>query len=146
MATTDGLCGVRPGHLPFRCGGSLVLSGGVQHSKAAPFAPDRIERPGGRNDDLLRRPDGNPAARNPGASHDLAAVESNGPADGPSKCLQKPVHPHQLRECVGQLRNVPFLFITAYGSRDSHLQARRLGCDDFLTKPLDFELLVANSI
>jgi DNA-binding NarL/FixJ family response regulator len=32
--------------------------------------------------------------------------------------------------------------ITAYGSRESHLQARRLGCDDFLTKPLDFELLV----
>ena len=48
----------------------------------------------------------------------------------------------QLRESVGQLRNIPFLFITAYGSRESHLQARRLGCDDFLTKPLDFELLV----
>jgi DNA-binding NarL/FixJ family response regulator len=48
----------------------------------------------------------------------------------------------QLREAAGQLRNIPFLFITAYGSRESHLQARRLGCDDFLTKPLDFELLV----
>lgn len=48
----------------------------------------------------------------------------------------------QLRESVGQLRNIPFLFITAYGSRESNLQARRLGCDDFLTKPLDFELLV----
>jgi DNA-binding NarL/FixJ family response regulator len=48
----------------------------------------------------------------------------------------------QLRKSVGQLRNIPFLFITAYGSRESHLQARRLGCDDFLTKPMDFELLV----
>jgi DNA-binding NarL/FixJ family response regulator len=48
----------------------------------------------------------------------------------------------QLRESVGPLRHIPFLFITAYGSRDSHLQARRLGCDDFLTKPLDFELLL----
>lgn len=48
----------------------------------------------------------------------------------------------ELRASAGQLRNVPFLFITAYGNRDSHLQARRLGCDDFLTKPLDFELLV----
>jgi DNA-binding NarL/FixJ family response regulator len=47
-----------------------------------------------------------------------------------------------LRKSATQLRNVPFLFITAYGSRESHLQARRLGCDDFLTKPLDFELLV----
>ena len=48
----------------------------------------------------------------------------------------------ELRKSAGQLRNVPFLFITAYGSRESHLQARRLGCDDFLTKPLDFELVV----
>lgn len=48
----------------------------------------------------------------------------------------------QLRESMGQLRSIPFLFITAYGSRESHLQARRLGCDDFLTKPLDFQLLV----
>jgi DNA-binding NarL/FixJ family response regulator len=47
-----------------------------------------------------------------------------------------------LRKSAGQLRNVPFLFITAYGSRESHLQAYRMGCDDFLTKPLDFELLV----
>lgn len=48
----------------------------------------------------------------------------------------------ELRKSASQLRNVPFLFITAYGSRESHLHARRLGCDDFLTKPLDFELLV----
>jgi DNA-binding NarL/FixJ family response regulator len=48
----------------------------------------------------------------------------------------------QLRESVGHLRSIPFLFITAYGSRESHLQARRLGCDDFITKPLDFPLLV----
>jgi len=47
-----------------------------------------------------------------------------------------------LRTCAGQLRHIPFLFITAYGSRESHLFARRLGCDDFLAKPLDFELLV----
>jgi len=47
-----------------------------------------------------------------------------------------------LRKCPGRLRNIPFLFITAYGSRDSHLLARRLGCDEFITKPLDFELLV----
>jgi DNA-binding NarL/FixJ family response regulator len=48
----------------------------------------------------------------------------------------------ELRRSASQLRNIPFLFITAYGSRDSHLQARRLGCDDFIAKPLDFELLV----
>jgi DNA-binding NarL/FixJ family response regulator len=48
----------------------------------------------------------------------------------------------ELRKSAPHLRDVPFLFITAYGSRESHLQARRLGCDDFITKPLDFELLV----
>lgn len=48
----------------------------------------------------------------------------------------------QLRNAPGLLRDTPFLFITAYGSRESHLQARRLGCDDFITKPLDFPLLV----
>jgi DNA-binding NarL/FixJ family response regulator len=48
----------------------------------------------------------------------------------------------ELRKSASKLRTVPFLFITAYGSRESHLQARRLGCDDFITKPLDFELLV----
>jgi len=47
-----------------------------------------------------------------------------------------------LRKSNGKLRNIPFLFITAYGNRESHLLARRLGCDDFLNKPLDFELLV----
>jgi DNA-binding NarL/FixJ family response regulator len=48
----------------------------------------------------------------------------------------------ELRKSAGRLRNAPFLFITAYSSRESHLQARRLGCDDFLAKPLDFELVV----
>jgi len=47
-----------------------------------------------------------------------------------------------LRRSRGELRKIPFLFITAYGSRESNLLAWRLGCDDFLTKPLDFELLV----
>ncbi len=48
----------------------------------------------------------------------------------------------ELRRSAGQLCNIPFLFITAYGTRETHLQARRMGCDDFIAKPLDFELLV----
>jgi DNA-binding NarL/FixJ family response regulator len=48
----------------------------------------------------------------------------------------------ELRRSAGQLRNTPFLFITAYGTRESHLQARRMGCDDFIAKPLDFGLMV----
>lgn len=37
---------------------------------------------------------------------------------------------------------IPFIFITAFGHRSMQLEARRLGCDDYITKPLDFELLI----
>jgi DNA-binding NarL/FixJ family response regulator len=40
------------------------------------------------------------------------------------------------------LRRVPFIFLTAYGQRENQIRARRLGCDDYVTKPIDFELLV----
>lgn len=33
------------------------------------------------------------------------------------------------------------MMITAYGDADNYEQAMRLGADDFLTKPLDFNLL-----
>jgi DNA-binding NarL/FixJ family response regulator len=38
---------------------------------------------------------------------------------------------------------IPFVFLTAYGDRDSELSGRRLGADDYLTKPIDFEMLGA---
>jgi len=38
--------------------------------------------------------------------------------------------------------SVPFIFVTAYAQRANQLQARSLGCDDFLSKPIDFEMLV----
>jgi DNA-binding NarL/FixJ family response regulator len=37
--------------------------------------------------------------------------------------------------------NIPFVFLTALGDRDSELAGRRLGADDYLTKPIDFEML-----
>lgn len=39
--------------------------------------------------------------------------------------------------------SVPFLFVTAFAQRDYQMQARQLGCDDYITKPIDFELLIA---
>jgi DNA-binding NarL/FixJ family response regulator len=39
--------------------------------------------------------------------------------------------------------SVPFIFVTAFSHRDHQMSARRLGCDDYVTKPIDFELLVA---
>jgi len=39
--------------------------------------------------------------------------------------------------------DTPFIFLTALGDRDSQLAGRRLGADDYLTKPIDFEMLGA---
>ena len=39
--------------------------------------------------------------------------------------------------------DIPFIFLTALGDRDSELTGRRLGADDYLTKPVDFEMLDA---
>ncbi len=39
-------------------------------------------------------------------------------------------------------RELPFVFLTAYGQRENQIRARRLGCDDYVTKPIDFELLI----
>ena len=36
---------------------------------------------------------------------------------------------------------IPFVFLTALGDRDSEVTGRRLGADDYLTKPIDFEML-----
>jgi len=33
------------------------------------------------------------------------------------------------------------VFLTALADRDSELQARRLGADDYVTKPIDFDML-----
>jgi DNA-binding NarL/FixJ family response regulator len=39
--------------------------------------------------------------------------------------------------------SVPFIFLTAFAQRAYQVQARQLGCDDYVTKPIDFEMLVA---
>ncbi len=36
---------------------------------------------------------------------------------------------------------VPFVFLTALVDRDTELRGRRLGADDYVTKPIDFEML-----
>lgn len=40
------------------------------------------------------------------------------------------------------VRSIPFIFLTAYGQRENQILARQLGCDDYIVKPIDFELLV----
>ena len=36
---------------------------------------------------------------------------------------------------------VPFVFLTALTDRDNELKGRQLGADDYVTKPIDFEVL-----
>jgi DNA-binding response OmpR family regulator len=49
----------------------------------------------------------------------------------------------RLTAAAPRLSAVPFLFVTAFTDRDVELRARQLGADDFVTKPIDFELLEA---
>jgi DNA-binding NarL/FixJ family response regulator len=37
--------------------------------------------------------------------------------------------------------DIPFVFLTALDEQDSRLAGRRLGADDYLTRPVDFEML-----
>jgi DNA-binding response OmpR family regulator len=39
--------------------------------------------------------------------------------------------------------DIPFIFLTAFGDRDLTIEARRAGADDYLTKPIDYDLLIA---
>jgi DNA-binding NarL/FixJ family response regulator len=49
----------------------------------------------------------------------------------------------RLAAAAPRFRNMPFIFLTAVTDRDIELKARRLGADDFVTKPIDFDLLEA---
>jgi CheY-like chemotaxis protein len=42
-----------------------------------------------------------------------------------------------------EISDVPFLFLTAHADRDSELMGREMGASDYLTKPVDFEILIA---
>ncbi len=47
----------------------------------------------------------------------------------------------RLTEIAPRLGHVPFVFLTALADRDSELKARQLGADDYVTKPIDFDVL-----
>ncbi|MBO0751441.1 MAG: response regulator transcription factor [Bradyrhizobiaceae bacterium] len=47
----------------------------------------------------------------------------------------------RLNGLAPRLGRVPFVFVTALVDRDSELRARRLGADDYVTKPVDFDML-----
>ena len=47
----------------------------------------------------------------------------------------------RLTALAPQFSKMPFVFLTALGDRDSELKGRRLGADDYITKPIDFDIL-----
>ncbi len=48
----------------------------------------------------------------------------------------------RLNEIAPRLGKIPFVFLTALTDRANELRGRRLGADDYVTKPIDFERLV----
>jgi DNA-binding NarL/FixJ family response regulator len=75
----------------------------------------------------------------------LAAILSGRPDLVVSDVRMPRMSGFELRERVvaaGPIfADIPFVFLTALGDRDSELTGRRLGADDYLTKPADFEML-----
>ena len=48
----------------------------------------------------------------------------------------------RLNEIAPRLGRIPFVFLTALADRDTELKGRRLGADDYVTKPIDFDRLL----
>ena len=46
-----------------------------------------------------------------------------------------------LTAIAPRFANMPFIFLTALTDREHELKGRTLGADDYVTKPIDFELL-----
>jgi DNA-binding response OmpR family regulator len=47
----------------------------------------------------------------------------------------------RLNESLPGLYRVPFVFLTGRSSRHGELRGRNLGADDYITKPIDFDIL-----
>lgn len=52
------------------------------------------------------------------------------------------IHQH-IRERRPDLKTTPFIFLTALGHRSALLEAKRQGVDDYLVKPIDYDMLLA---
>ena len=66
---------------------------------------------------------------------DLVLCDVNMPVMSGFEVLER------LNALAPRLGRVPFVFLTALVDRDSELRARRLGADDYVTKPIDFDML-----
>jgi DNA-binding response OmpR family regulator len=48
-----------------------------------------------------------------------------------------------LTQIGSRFGHMPFVFVTALTDRNSELKGRQLGADDYVTKPIDFDILAA---
>ncbi len=48
-----------------------------------------------------------------------------------------------LRDEHPQLADMPFVFLSALADREHQIEGFKLGADDYLTKPVDFDMLLA---
>jgi DNA-binding NarL/FixJ family response regulator len=71
------------------------------------------------------------------ARPDLVLCDVNMPGMSGFEVLER------LTELGPRFRDMPFVFLTALGDRGNELHGRRLGADDYVTKPLDFDVLAA---
>jgi DNA-binding response OmpR family regulator len=44
-------------------------------------------------------------------------------------------------DSASRFRRIPFVFLTAMSDRENEARGRRLGADDYVVKPIDFNLL-----
>ncbi|PTW61497.1 response regulator receiver domain-containing protein [Breoghania corrubedonensis] len=63
---------------------------------------------------------------------DIMMPEMDGPA-----LLKK------IRSTMPALDQVPFIFLTARSAREDVIEGKKLGSDDYLTKPVDYDMLIA---
>jgi DNA-binding response OmpR family regulator len=47
----------------------------------------------------------------------------------------------RLNQIAPRLGHIPLIFLTALADRENELKGRRLGADDYVTKPIDFDRL-----
>ncbi len=47
----------------------------------------------------------------------------------------------RLINIAPRFENMPFVFLTALSDRDNEIKGRKLGADDYVTKPVDFDIL-----
>ena len=70
------------------------------------------------------------------ATPDLVLCDVSMPAMTGFEVLER------LNEIAPRLGRIPLVFLTALADRENELKGRRLGADDYVTKPIDFDRLV----